>query len=137
MLMPHIFSEIFLPSPTLHPPPNPFHAEVDRMEIHFPNVCFLRHSFVLPEKLGRGLRQETSILRAKLCVYKENIQPPHLAPTPVLFGGSHISTAAPRIVLLRATEETFHWNLLASKLALPLAPYSGDLHNHRGKDDTR
>lgn len=107
------------------------------MEIRFPIACFLRHSFVLPEKLSRALRQETSILWAKLCVYKENIQPPHLAPTPGLFGGSHISTAAPRIVLLRATEETFHWNLLVLKLALPLAPYSEDLHSHKGKDDTR
>lgn len=100
-------------------------------------MCFLRHSFVLPEKLSRALRLETSILWAKLCVYKENIQPLHLAPTPVLFGGSPISTAAPRIVLLRAAEETFHWNLLALKLPLPFAPHSMDLHNHRGKDDTR
>lgn len=114
-----------------------FYPAADRKEIHFPNVCFLRHSFVLPEKLSRALRQETSILWAKFCVCKENIQPPHLAPTPVLFGGSPISTAAPRIVLLRATEEIFHWNLLALKLLLPFAPYSKDLHNHRGEDDTR
>lgn len=73
----------------------------------------LRCSFLPPEQLSRALRQETSILWAELCVYKENIQPPHLAPTPVLFGGSHISTAAPRRILLRATEETSHWNLLA------------------------
>lgn len=68
---------------------------------------------------------------------KENIQPPHLAPTPVLFGGSHSSATAPRIVPLGATEEISHWNLLALKLAFPLAPYSEDLHNHGGKDDTR
>lgn len=62
-------------------------------------MCFLRHNFVVLERLSSALRQETSVLWAKLCVYKENIQLPHLAPTPVLFGGGHISTAAPRIVL--------------------------------------
>lgn len=114
-----------------------FYPAADHKETHFPNVCFLRQSLVLPEKLSRALRQETSILWAKLCVYQENIQPPHLAPTPVLFGGSPISKAAPRIVLLRVNEESFRWNLLVLKLPLPFAPYSTDLHNHRGKDDTR
>jgi len=96
------------------------------MEIHFPNVYFRRHSFVLPEKLSRALRQETSILWAKLCVYKENIQPPHLAPTPVQFGGSHSSAAAPRIVLLRATEKNLPLEFACFKISSsPCPPFRG------------